>query len=271
MKIDGKALALKHEQKLRKELLKLKDTRSPEVISFCNKEDPPSLKYTKMKQQKALDLGINFQAHFFSTKTSIANLRQMIEKYNSDPGIDGILVQLPLPKRMNPFKKNLLNLINPKKDVDGLTEKGRRLFLPATVKGVLSIVEYLKIKMPNKAFVVAGSEGEVGKPMVDALKEKGAKVFKVDKNKGSLDDLKKAGIIISTTGEQSLIKEEMVNKGAILIDVGLGDFDPSCFAKASFYTPKFGGVGPMTVISLMENVVASFTRRGAKLDHPVGG
>ncbi len=260
--IDGKALAKKHEDALRINLAQIKKARNPMVVSFCNQDDPPSVKYTFMKMQKALDLGIDFSAEEFSADTPEEKLTKLVEKYANEDSVDGVLVQLPLPDELNPFKQKLLNLIPPKKDVDGLIGTG--LFMSATVKGVISLLnEYIK-NWQSKIIAVVGATGEVGGDMILALKKMGLKPLGISRRADNFKDLKSAQIIISATGQESLIKQDMITDGVVLIDVGLGDFDPRCYKKASMYTPVIGGVGPMTVISLMENVVESYMRRMVK-------
>lgn len=259
-KINGKILAKKHEKALKEKLLKIKKTRNPAVISFCNIEDPASVKYTFMKLSKARQIGIDFMAEEFSAQTDRAYLAELVTKYSGDPNIDGIMVQLPLPPDLNIFKGDLLNLIPSEKDVDGLTGQG--LFLSATVRAVLTILDEEVAEWKNQIIAVVGAEGEVGKPLCNYLEGQNIKFLKIDKYEGNLlRDLKNADIIISATGQKNLIKSDMIKEGVILIDVGLGDFERECYKKASRYTPVFGGVGPMTVISLMENVVESYKRR----------
>ncbi len=257
--IDGKALALKHEEVLKKKIKKL--VKAPRFVIFSNYEDPSVDKFTQLKVEKATKLGIHVIVIYIVDHMKLDELRELIEKENEDLGTDGVMVQLPLPPSLQKNTDNILTLINAQKDVDGLTEKGP--FSPATVKGVLSILESLKLKVKSKKFAVVGSKGFVGKPMVKVLKEKGVRVLEIDKkNPGSsLTDLKNADVVISCTGVNNLIRAEHIKKGAILIDVGLGDFEEKCFEKASAYTPKKGGVGPMTVISLMENVIESVERK----------
>lgn len=259
--IDGKKLAQRHERLLKNKLKKL---GIPTIVSFCNIEDPASQKYTFLKLSKARQIGIDFIAEEFSTDTAQSYLMEMVQKYGSDPNIDGIMVQLPLPSELNIFKKDLLNLIPPEKDVDGLTSRGN--FLSATARAVLAILDEEVSGWKNQIVAVVGSRGEVGKALCTFLEKEKINFFKIDKYEGNLSrDLKKADIIISATGQKNLIKPKMIKKGVILIDVGLGDFDKTCYERAAKYTPVQGGVGPMTVICLMENIVRSFKQRSKLL------
>lgn len=254
--IDGKRLALEHEQKVRENLQKLRVR--PKVVSFLIGDDPNSVMYTNMKQQKASEVGIEFNPLRYPKDVSFEEIIKKIEKLNQDLEITGIMIQLPLPKE---FLKNhqvseLLESIDPQKDIDGLNPRQSK-FTPATAQGVISILDSLNLNYEKTIFAVVGSEGEVGMAIVFELTNKDAQVFKVDKKlpDTKLEDIKNADVVISATGVKNLIKAGFIKKGAILIDVGLGDFDPVCYNEASAYTPKVGGTGPMTVISLMENIL----------------
>lgn len=272
--IDGRALALKHQQILTDYLQNQKTNWykhfpnrpfiNPSIISFCNSDDPPSVKYTLMKYQKAKEIGIDFIAQDYSLDTPQSILAELVIKYNKDPQLDGIMLQLPLPDNLAKYKQFLLNSIDPKKDVDGLTGQGRKFYLPATVKGVISILdEVVKSNWQDKLIGVVGAEGEVGKPLIEALDQKGAKnIVKIDIKIGDINsDLKPCDIVISSTGQPGLIKKEMLKQDVIALDIGLGDFHPDVYQLASLYTPKVGGVGPMTVISLMENIIIAADAR----------
>lgn len=269
--IDGKALAAKHEAGLRDKIHQLKvaylnqnvnlEFEWPRLVSFSNFEDPITHKYTQLKGEKAKQLGILFIVLYTYNGLKMEDLTHEFMKQNQDPKNSGIMVQLPLPTTLQSYTEKVISMINPDKDVDGLTGKGS--YLPATVRGVLSIFVDQHIYPDDKLFSVVGSEGVVGKGMVAALTKAGARVIQVDQRRPqtSLEDIKHSDVIVSCTGVQSLIKPTMIKEGAILIDVGLGDFDPACMPKASAYTPQVGGVGPMTVISLMENVVDAWEKK----------
>lgn len=266
--VDGKALAQKHEQTLREKISQLKKT--PKVVSILIGDDPTSLIYSKMKSQKAQELGIDFKIEKFETQPSrLPHVSARIKELNEDNSVNGIMIQLPAPNQ-----DELISLIDPKKDIDGLTGKGP--FLPATVRGVLSILKSIGVIARNEVTKrsdtkekiashsglamkvgVVGSEGMVGKGLVSRLQSGIARLIQVDEKLlgTSLNDLKNANVVISCVGKNNLIKPKHIKEGAVLIDVGLGDFDPACYDKASAYTPVKGGVGPMTIVSLMENIV----------------
>ncbi len=254
--IDGKKLAQRKENELKKRVAGLKST--PKVVSFLIGDNPASVLYTNMKQQKAKELGIDFEPLKYLENISFNEVKEKLISLNNDPKIIGIMLQLPLPKEFLGDHKieELLELIDPNKDIDGLNSKHSN-FMPATVRGVLSIIDNLEIGYKDIIYAVVGSEGEVGQSLVYELTEREAVVIKVDKKlpDTKLEDIKNAGVVISATGVKDLIKPDHLKDNAVLIDVGLGDFDENCYSVASFYTPKVGGTGPMTVISLMENII----------------
>lgn len=261
--IDGKKLALEREKELKQKLQKLNDR--PKVVSFLIGNNPASILYSNMKQEKANQLGIDFIVRKFSSNSSWEDVCSELNNYNQDVSIHGVMVQLPLPKQfLGKHNINeLLELIDPQKDIDGLNPRDSN-FIPATVKGVLSILDHLRVDFEQTIFAVVGSEGEIGKSLVYELTNKGSVVIKVDKKlpETALEDINNVDVVISATGVKNLIKGEHIKKEVILIDVGLGDFDKDCFKKAQAYTPKIGGTGPMTVISLMENIVEAAEKHG---------
>jgi methylenetetrahydrofolate dehydrogenase (NADP+)/methenyltetrahydrofolate cyclohydrolase len=212
-----------------------------------------------LKRKKSQNIGINFKLKNYAPKDYQLIVND-IKKLNMGPS-QGIMIQLPLPENFLPSgitQQEFLDLIDPERDIDGL--HSHSLFIPATVKGVLAILEAEKIDS-SLLIAVVGSEGLIGKSMVRWLGKKGFKVMEVDRNtKFTIKDLHQADVIISCTGVPSLIKPSEIKEGSVLIDVGLGDFDSECYKKASRYTESSGGVGPMTVISLMENVVMSYSK-----------
>lgn len=254
--IDGKALADKLGEKLKKDLSSLKER--PLVVSILIGNDPNSLLYTQMKQKKAEEFNIDFLPMKFPVKSSFENVARKIKSLNETGEVKGIMIQLPVPHDFlrGRSKWELINLINAEKDIDGMVENSD--FVSATVKGVMKILDEIQADYKTLTFGVVGSEGEVGKPLVEQLSMKNAKsVLRLDKRNPecNLEDLKQADVVISCTGVKGLINGDMVSDGVILIDVGLGDFDKNTYKKAKLYTPKFGGVGPMTIISLMENIL----------------
>ncbi|MCL4367313.1 bifunctional 5,10-methylenetetrahydrofolate dehydrogenase/5,10-methenyltetrahydrofolate cyclohydrolase, partial [Patescibacteria group bacterium] len=188
-----------------------------------------------------------------------------IENLNQDNGVDGIMVQLPLPQRFleGHDESEIIGSIDPEKDVDGLT--GNSDFLPAAVVAVLKLLQDEDIKLTNKKIVILGKSNLVGKPLAQQLISQGLDVEVCDSKTQDLDkQTKAADVLISATGVAELVKGEMVKEGAVVIDVGsekingkvVGDVQfASVYPQASKITPVPGGVGPMTVMCLMENVI----------------
>ena len=267
--IDGKAIAKKREQELKDRLDKL--SKKPKVVSILVGEDPPSVLYTQMKQKKAQELGIDFQFIHYRDTEDFSNVLHTIVKLNKDPQANGIMVQLPLPQKFLKGKKgdDLVMLIDPKKDVDGLT--GRGVFLPAAVKAVMVILEEEKIEVKGKFVAVLGQSRLVGMPVANELKKLGAMVSSCNSQTPNIQQItQRADIVVSATGKANTLTGDMVKEGVVVIDIGtlviedelnqnnskvVGDVDfESVYPKASKITPVPGGVGPVTVVSLFENL-----------------
>lgn len=252
--IDGRKIAREHEAILRDKIKSL-GTR-PLIVSILVGDDPASVLYSNIKQKKAHEVGIGFELKKFPETADFRQVSLEIEKLNQDPQVTGIMIQLPLPDNfLKDFKEeDLIRKIDPKKDVDGLTGQG--LVLHATVKAILSIFEAEDISVQDKIVAVVGSTGMVGTPLVQVLKQMGARVLELNSKTENLNNFtKQADIIISTVGKKNLITADSVKNGAVVIDVGMDvDFE-GVYPKASKITPPTGGVGPVTVISLLENVL----------------
>lgn len=261
--IDGKKLASLREEKLKKKLSRLKFT--PKVVSILIGDDPPSLIYTSMKQKKALEVGIEFEPLNFSSDTPVLEVIEKIKSLNNDPSINGIMIQLPMPKEFlkDYDPKEIIELIDPKKDIDGLTST--RLVPPAAAKAAMQILLDAGVEVNGKNAVVLGASELVGKPMGRLLEEHGANVIVCNsKTEDLVGKTRRAEIIICATGKPGILTGGMVSKGVAIIDIGaekvgdkvVGDADfGSVSKKASIITPVPGGVGPMTIIALMENVL----------------
>ncbi|MEK7617342.1 MAG: bifunctional 5,10-methylenetetrahydrofolate dehydrogenase/5,10-methenyltetrahydrofolate cyclohydrolase [Patescibacteria group bacterium] len=266
--IDGKVLAKVREEELKLEISSLGYT--PKVASIVIGSDAPSLLYTKMKQKKATDVGINFEPKYFSSDTPYNELVNFIRKLNEDLEVNGIMIQLPIPDEFLKGKdwREILAEIKIEKDVDGLRYPDSK-FLPATARAVLSILDDEKIEVKNKKVIVLGRSNLVGKPVADELINRGANVSVVHSQTPNPKEITLAAdIIISAVGKPHLVKGDWIKNGTVVIDVGtsedketgkiVGDVDfEEAKLRASKITPVPGGVGPMTVISLMENVLES--------------
>lgn len=236
----------------------------PKLVVIMVGNDPASKIYVGIKQKAAEKIGITLQLVELKQAT-VQQLLHLIKESNIDDTVHGIMVQLPLPGKLNELKaKNLiLDAIAPEKDVDGLSDKSP--FVPAAVKAVLYSVKvaqklgFAPRNLKNAKICVVGASGMVGRGVVRVLGGKGVRVVKTDVKTRNLEaKTQKAEILITATGVPGLIKGDMVKPGAVVIDVGapVGDVDFESVSKvASFITPVPGGIGPVTVVSLMENAI----------------
>jgi methylenetetrahydrofolate dehydrogenase (NADP+)/methenyltetrahydrofolate cyclohydrolase len=206
-------------------------------------------KYVRLKREMGERLGVLVTV---SPAKNIEELTELIADASVDETVDGVLVQLPIIGATKEETEQILYSINPEKDVDGLNPKSR--FIPAVVGAVERVLEIFNVD-EEQTISVVGSLGQVGKRLVERLKTVGYQVSGLDKG-DDLMDLKKFDVVIGSTGVPGVIKGEMVDSGFVGIDLGYpkGDFSPEAFEKALMITPVPGGVGPLTVVSLFENL-----------------
>lgn len=254
---DGKKLAFEKESQLVQQVSEFKKRTkiTPKLVSFLVGDNPSSRLYLRLKQKAAKRIGIKME---IVKITNLTKLTEFIKEKNSDPKTHGIMIQMPLSE------SRILEIIKPEKDVDGLNPK-KSFFLPAVTRAVLLILESQRISLRGKKVVVVGASGFVGKPLVTHLKNLGAEVIPCDEYTKNLKEwAKKGDILISATGVPGLIQKEMVKKGAVVIDAGSprGDVDFEEVKKvASLITPVPGGVGPITIACLLENVLLAAERQ----------
>ena len=268
--INGKEIAKNILNNIKKEVenFDVKPTLAV-IIVGC---DPASKVYVKNKIKKSEFLGFNSILKELPEDIRKEELLDVIKNLNNDKNVNGILLQLPLPKGLD--EKDFLDEISPIKDVDGFTTynsgklfKGEKPYsIACTPKGIIKLLETKNINLEGKVAVVVGRSNIVGKPVANLLLQKNATVIQAhSKTKNLPEILKLADIIISATGKEEFIKGDMVKEGAIIIDVGItrnkngkltGDVDfESVYNKVSYITPVPGGVGPMTIATLMENTL----------------
>jgi methylenetetrahydrofolate dehydrogenase (NADP+)/methenyltetrahydrofolate cyclohydrolase len=273
--VDGKKLALALTADLQRQVTDLgKKEIRPRLVSIIIGDDLLSHLYISLKQKSAKKIGIEFERKEFVLSADDEAIERYIKEKNKDKKIHGIMVQLPIPRRSEDRVLKILSMIEPKKDVDcltpenfGLLAMGNPRFLPATVEAVLTILRHEKVKILGKNVVVVGASNIIGKPLALILKnlnERGTVTICQSKTKDLFSFTSRADILISATGVGGLIKEEMVGRGAVVIDVGesriggkvVGDVDfEGVKRKASLITPVPGGVGPLTVVSLLKNTL----------------
>lgn len=271
--IDGKTVAKEILDNLADEVLFLNKKPCLAVIIVGN--DSASKIYVNLKKKKALELGFNSIVIELPENTLEKDLIYKIEELNSDENVNAILVQMPLPKHINPLK--IIETISPQKDVDcfhpynvGNISIGKKSYVyPCTPKGIIRLLEYYDIKIEGKHAVVIGRSNIVGRPLSQMLINENATVTLCHSKTKNLSEITKtADILISAVGKPNLVTENMVKDGTIIIDVGMnrlengklcGDVDfENVKDKASYITPVPGGVGPMTICSLMVNTYDLF-------------
>ena len=273
--IDGKALAKKINAQTKELVAQLKEKQNiiPGIAVVIAGDDAASLIYTRNKHNKAIKLGINSVLKKFPADVSQDELLAEIEKLNNDDTIDAILVQQPLPPQLDP--EVITNAILPAKDVDGLNPLNLgKLFanqhgnypVACTPRGIMRMLAEYNIDLQGKNAVIVGRSILVGKPLLALLNNANATVTMAGRSTSDLSALTKtADILIVATGVPNLIKSTDVKSGAVVIDVGInrlsdgkltGDVDFAAVrAKAQAITPVPGGVGPMTIATLMEQTV----------------
>lgn len=274
--LDGKAFANELGQNLKEKVKKLKEEGiTPHFCVINIGDDSASKIYVRTKKRRAKKMGIIQDIYQMPADTEQAEALALIDKLNADPTINGVMVQLPAPKQID--ADELLERIDPNKDVDGLTPANiGRLWMedhfiePATAEGIIALLKHYQIKLDGKNVVVVGRSNIVGKPLAALMLEQNATVTICHLHTQNLGEItKKADIVVSATGQAFLITADMVKDGAVVVDVGMNhvngklvgdvDFD-NVKEKASYITPVPGGVGPLTVQFLMEAVV-KLTRR----------
>jgi len=269
--IDGRLLAetLKAEMKIRVEELK-KRGKGVTLAVIMAGDNPASAVYVKNKIAACEALGIKSLSYAFGNDEKEARLAELIEALNGDISVDGILVQLPLPKQMD--ESRLLSLIKPEKDVDGFhSVNAGNLFLgrpcvPAcTPAGIIKLIKSTGVPIAGKHAVVIGRSNIVGKPVAVLLLNENATVTVChSRTEGLVKHTQSADILVVAIGRDRFVKGDMLKPGAVVIDVGMnradgklyGDVDfESCEKVAAYITPVPGGVGPMTITMLMENTI----------------
>ncbi len=265
--INGSGIA----QKIRKELKeKIANFRvKPGLAVVLVGQDPASQIYVDFKKKASQEVGLYLETYDFEEDVNPKKVFMLIYELNENNKIHGILVQLPLPDQFDEYE--IINAIDPRKDVDGFhpwnvgwLSIGQERLVSATAKAVETILDEMYIDVSGKEAVVIGTSNIVGKPTAHMLLNRGATVTQCHaKTKDLSEYTKKADLVVTAVGKPNLIKADMVKKGVTVIDIGIsrlesgkvvGDVDyDKVKDKAKFITPVPGGVGPLTVASLLEN------------------
>ncbi len=257
MIIDGRAIAKKLELKLKDEVSSVGRTLRLEVILVG--DDKASAQFVGIKEKFGQSIGVEVRRHEYETNVPEEDLIDLITRLNADDKSTGVIIQLPLPAHLN--SERLINLISPHKDVDALGKEAR--VLSPVVGAVQEILKQANVLVRDKKVLVLGQGKLVGKPLAIWLTQEGAAVSVADKDTKNTEELlKQAEIIVTGIGQAHFIKPQMIREGVILIDAGtsessgqvVGDADPSCVQKCSLFTPVPGGVGPITVAKIFENL-----------------
>ena len=268
MLLDGKTVKKELLEKLKEELLTLPRQLGLTVIQVG--EDPASKVYVGQKEKMALEVGYNFNHVKLDENVTEEELLKVIDELNADELVDGILVQMPLPKRLD--AKKIQNRVDPFKDVDGLCDinAGKLMhnvdtLVPCTPYGIMSMLEHYEIDVTGKNVVVIGRSDLVGKPIAQLMQNANATVTVCHSKTANLTEYTKmADILVVAIGKANFITGDMIKENAVVIDVGInrvdgklvGDVDfTSAEEIASYITPVPGGVGQMTVAELGRNVL----------------
>ena len=285
--IDGKLIAQKLRDDLKKEISQLKEKHNkvPGLAVVQVGDVAASSVYVKAKTKSAIEVGIAVIDHHLEDKTTQEELISLIHKLNIQENVNGILVQLPLPNHMN--EQTILDSIDPSKDADGFhplnvgklsisSKNDENLLIPCTPYGCLIMLKGLNIDLKGKHAIVIGRSNIVGKPMAQLLLKESCTVTIAHSKTVNLSELcNQADILIAAVGRPQIVRGNWIKKGAIVIDVGInriqkeingeiknklvGDVNFSeCEQKASAITPVPGGVGPMTIACLLRNTTIAF-------------
>lgn len=287
--IDGRALASEIRVKTMQRIFSTRDEfryeptykrlkRLPALaIICCNGSDDASAVYVRNKVKACREVGITPILFHLDAGTSIGTIHDLIDELNASAQIDGILIQLPLPSSLEPFKLEILSRVDPNKDVDGFTptNQGRLCdwypshLMPCTAQGVICAIESVEKDLAGSRAVVIGRSAIVGRPVAHMLMHLDCTVtIAHSKTVGLADVTREADILVCAAGSPKMVTADMVKKGAIVIDVGInrdengklcGDVDfEAVKEKARAITPVPGGIGPLTVAYLMHNTVCAW-------------
>ncbi len=280
--LDGQALAYHIEKDLKNkiQIISAQTHKRPKLAVILVGKDPASITYVNMKIKACERVGMDFDLKTLQENITEADLLSLIKDYNTDQNISGVLVQLPLPRHID--TKMVLEAIDPSKDVDGFhplnigklcTQK--ESFLPATPMGVMRLLKHYHIEIKGKDVAIIGASNIIGKPLSMLMLNAGASVSVCHiLTKDISFYTQNADIVCVGVGKPDLIKASMLKKGAVVVDIGInhlndgrivGDVDFTNAQKvAGFITPVPKGVGPMTIVSLLENTLIAFEKQQRK-------
>lgn len=274
--IDGKMIAEKCRNDLKDKICKMNEKPNLSVIRIG--EDAASIIYVRLKHKMCEELGIDFTEYHLDSNTKQEELLELINKLNNDEKVNGILLQSPIPYHLNILEA--FKSISPEKDVDGFNPinlgklvQGQECFSASTPLGVMRLLSEYNINVTGKHAVVIGRSNIVGRPMAELLLNANATVTICHSHTKDLADITKtADLLVVAVGKPKFITADMIKEGAIVIDVGINrildsknivgdvDFD-EVKDKCEYITPVPGGVGPMTIVTLMANVIKAYEKQ----------
>jgi len=278
--LNGKELALKLNLELKNKISSFIKTSGikPKLAAVLVGDDPASKLYINIKRKTCSEIGIGSILVDLDKNITKNKLLDEIKKLNKDKSVHGILLQIPLPRNLQPYTSKFIEQIDPIKDVDGLhpINRGKLFdynedFVPCTPKGIITLLEHYNIEIQGKNVVIINRSNLVGKPLIFMLLKRNATVTVCHSYTKNLDGYtKKADILIVAVGKSKFITKEKVKEGVVIIDVGIsrengklsGDVDfEGVFNKCSWITPNPGGVGPMTVSFLLQNTFNAYKKQ----------
>lgn len=273
--LNGKELSKKIEENLKEKVAKLKEKskKNATLATILVGNNPASKTYVKMKGNACQRVGINSIKIELKEETTTEELIDVINKLNNDENIDGILLQHPTPRHID--ERKCFNAISFKKDVDGVASASfgkmtmqEEAYASATPLGIITLLKNYNIQIEGKEVVVIGRSAILGKPIAMMLLNENATVTVAHSKTKNIEKIvKRADIVIACVGKAKFVKREWIKKGAVVIDAGynegnIGDVDlEKIEKKALAYTPVPGGVGPMTIVSLISQTIDSFEKR----------
>lgn len=283
--LDGKAVSAEIRGQVRDQVVEIRATggRAPGLAVVLVGENPASQVYVRNKRKACAEVGFHSELHELAAVTSQAQLLELIDRLNADAQIDGILVQLPLPGHID--AETVTERISPTKDVDGFHpyNLGRLalrmpLLRPCTPKGIMTLVDRTGVALAGLDAVIIGQSNIVGRPMaLELLAARCTITVCHSRTRDLAAKVRDADVLVAALGRPAFVPGDWIKPGALVVDVGInrgrdgtlvGDVDfPTCVERASWITPVPGGVGPMTIASLLENTLQAARLHGAAA-HP---
>lgn len=271
--LDGKWLSYTIREELKEKVDQLKGVRLPKLVVVLVGDDPASHTYVNAKEKACKDVGFVSMVHRLNAETTNEELLTLIQSLNEDETVDGILVQMPIPKHLD--SKAVILSIDPEKDVDGFhpinvgkLHSNEKTFVPCTPLGVMKLLEAYNIGVAGMNTVVLGRSHLVGRPIAQLLVNANATVTICHSRSKHIDEIcQRADLIVAAVGVPHFVKKDWIKKGAVVVDVGIhrsednkiiGDVVEDAMELASFMTPVPKGVGPMTIAMLLSNTFDAY-------------